>query len=192
MFDGDWDFIINPGQDDQDTKWALPEDLVFEPTVDEYLPNELRYYAKNHKRNLGLVYFRANNDSINNIAVPVCLPKQPAPKPNTTCYISGIGNTNKKVMKTAPIKILSKEDCRQLSSVKDYKKHEDSGIIQQDICGTNIAGNCQQFLDAGSPLICNEDGKAVVYGVASLMLDGNVFINVLSSNVNNCTKNLHY
>ena len=149
---------------------ASPEAMVFLPTVDEYLPDEIRNYAKNHKRNLGLVYFRANNDSINDLAVPACLPKKTAPKPETICYISGIGTTKK--MTTAPIKILSKNECRQSSSVKDYKKHEELDIIQWDICGSNLAENCQPFLDAGSPLICNEDGKAVVYGVASLMLDG--------------------
>ena len=37
--------------------------------MDEYLPLELRNYAKNHKRNLALVYIRSNNDALNEIFV---------------------------------------------------------------------------------------------------------------------------
>ena len=144
--------------------------------MDEYLPLEIRHYAKNHKRNLALVYVRSNNDLLDEIFVPACLPKKPAPQPGTTCYISGVGNIYINSMKTVPMKILSKEKCRQLSSTKDYEKHENLDITQWDICASKPKeSECDsnQFLDTGSPLICEVEGKAVVYGVASLALAGN-------------------
>ena len=182
VFNGKWEWLVNKGQDNEDYALARPEAMVFLATVDEYLPDNIRTYAKNHKRNFGLLYFRANNDSINDIAVPACLPKKSAPKPGMICYISGIGTT--KEMTTAPIKILSKDECSQYSSAKDYKKHEDLDIIQWDICGLTLAENCQPFLNAGSPLICKEDGKAVVYGVASLILDSNDLISLVCERSN--------
>ena len=143
--------------------------------MDEYLPLEIRHYAKNHKRNLALVYVRSNNDLLDEIFVPACLPKSYELKPGTYCYISGVGNSTDS-MKTVALKIRSKDDCRDLTSNNDYEKHENLDIVQWDICASNPnTSDCNQFLDTGSPLICEEGGKAVVYGVASLALAGNEF-----------------
>lgn len=153
-----------------------PKEVSYKATVDQYLSRKLRYYAKDHKRNLGIIYFRANNDSLDDeIFVPACLPKQPVPSPEANCYISGIDSSSKDAISTTPMKILSKDDCRKLTSTEDYERHEKLDIVQWDICATNSNGDCPQFLEAGSPLICNENGKAVVYGVASLLLEGNQF-----------------
>ena len=126
---------------------------------------------------MALVYVRSNSDFLDEIFVPACLPKKSAPDPGTDCYISGVGNSTDS-MKTVRMMIRSREECRQLSSNNDYGKHESLDITQWDICVSKPKeSECDsnQFLDTGSPLICEVEGKAVVYGVASIALAGNDF-----------------
>ena len=91
--------------------------------------------------------------------VPACLPIKKAPGPGTTCYVAGIKGSS---MKTTPMKILSKNECRKLSIMEYNEYDKDLEVFQWDICAVNPTNeDCIQNI--GSSLICKENGKAVVY-----------------------------
>ena len=100
------------------------------------------------------------------------------PEVGSNCYFAkDEENTKNDVttfsLKTSRMKILNSTGCKALfggiNEVHHYfTKHLD--VIPWDICTQNPPDDiCED--DLGKPLICNENGKAVVYGIHSKTLD---------------------
>lgn len=109
---------------------------------------------------------------MNDVFQPACLPKNPILKAGTPCYVAGIKDGS---MKTTPMKILSKDECHKLIPNEYDEFDKDFEISKWNICVMNPTNEVWS-VNIGSPLICKEDGKAVVYGVASIISNSIHFI----------------
>ena len=135
------------------------QEITFSPyAANFYKPREL---LLRNKRDFAMVEF-LKIGNLEDMFIPACLPTKPAPGAETSCYVAGVKDGS---MKTSQMKILSKEECRKLSPNEYDKYDKNFEISQWEICAVNLKNqDCNQ--NVGSSLICNENGKAVVYGVA--------------------------
>ena len=116
---------------------------------------------------------------------PACLPSKP-PETGERCYASGWGDIDKwypektNELMFAPLTILDYQDCLSrleekhiLEDPKKFKKLYDLSL-RWDLCAAKEDRSICPG-DFGGPLICNEDGKAVVHGIASStsIMEGN-------------------
>ena len=118
---------------------------------------------------------------MNEFVHAACLPTKPA-KADTRCYASGWGKVKTYRESTelmfAPLDILDYDECYNeldkeliLLDPEKFQKHYDESI-RWDLCTSNRPKSICPG-DSGGPFICDEDGKAVVHGIASSIIRGN-------------------
>ena len=149
--------------------------------------------ARNVKNDVAIIYLKTPYE-LNDHIKPACLPKT-QPVHGSTCYASGWGNMIRNQdgkaespdnLMTAPLKILNKTECYQ-EIVKETReiKNETFEFMYNElgpggICTSNRPKSVCQG-DSGGPFICEENGKAVVHGIASAMFDFGTSISSISS-----------
>ena len=130
----------------------------------------VRMHSKREKHDMAIIELKINEKKENDFFKPVCLPKNP-PKIGSSCYV---GKTGRKVVEekkiftliTATLDILDENDCRMLLKDMYHVFNDLSNVLPWDICTANAPKDiCNDEL--GKPLICNDDGKAVIYGIHS-------------------------
>ena len=110
---------------------------------------------------------------MNEFVHPACLPTKPA---NTVrrCYASGWGKVEPFRKSTelmfAPLDILDYDEC--YNELDKELILLDPESIRWDLCTSNRPKSICPG-DSGGPFICDEDGKAVVHGIASSIIRGN-------------------
>ena len=118
---------------------------------------------------------------MNEFVHAACLPTKPA-KTDQRCYASGWGKVKTYRESTelmfAPLDILDYDECYNeldkeliLLDPEKFQKHYDESI-RWDLCTSNRPKSICPG-DSGGPFICDEDGKAVVHGIASSIIRGN-------------------
>ena len=146
--------------------------FVYRPNIDEYKSILVRIYSMKEKLDIAIIELKINVKGENDFLKPACLP-QKLPKIGSSCYI---GKTGHKVfgekeiftLITVPLEILNEYKCKKLLK-KMYSIYNDEwDVMPWDICTKNPPRKrdmCEDEL--GKPLICNDDGKATVYGIHS-------------------------
>ena len=127
-------------------------------------------HSKKEKQDMAIIELKINEKEGNEFLKPACLPKK-APKIGSFCYV---GKTGRKVVEekeiftlmTATLEILDEYKCEMLMKGMYLIYNNQSNVIPWDICTANAPKDiCNDEL--GKPLICNDDGKAVIYGIHS-------------------------
>ena len=140
---------------------------------------------KKMKNDAGLIFIEKPFE-INDQVRLACLPKTSFSY-GSTCYASGWGDTNtddngKGVdadhLMTAPLKTIDKPECYQAMAKKfeNTINNETFKLVYDElgpggICASNSPKSVCSG-DSGGPLICNQNGKAVVHGIASAVFFG--------------------
>ena len=124
-------------------------------------------------RDVGIIVVKSDF-TFNEFVQPACLPTKSV-STGIHCYASGWGLTSdfetaNKLM-FAPLNIFDHKEC--YDELKKEKFYLDWTMFQHKISWDLCTSNRPKSVcpgDSGGPFICNEDGKAVVHGIASSIM----------------------
>ena len=131
-------------------------------------------------RDVGIIVVKSHF-TFNEFVQPACLPTKSV-STGINCYASGWGKIsdyqNADKLMFAPLTIFDYDACYDELKKEIYNldwatfQHFYNIKIRWDLCTSNRPKSVCPG-DSGGPFICNEDGKAVVHGIASSIMRGN-------------------
>ena len=159
------------------------EIYVYQPVLKNHLFDDSE--IKHLKNDLGIVYVERPIEFSERVG-PACMPKTKIAF-GSTCYASGWGNTEDygffwgsekpDYLMTAPLNIFNKSQCfMEALKQNENVTYEMFEILYELIPGGICASNRPKSTcrgDSGGPLICEENGKAVIHGIVSGGFDVN-------------------